>query len=167
MVWFFRCRRCARGRGQLVCFLRILAVLAYAATTLLAAAANAQQTGGGAAIPVNILDGQRFVGEFVPIGEPSGRPDEFIFIDGRFHSRECLKFGFTPGPYWVRVENGQLLFWARLTSEENGVMTYEGSVAGMKMDARIEWKRPRWYWTMKRDFQFRGAGGAHAAGSGK
>jgi hypothetical protein len=143
--------------------LRTLAVLAYVAATLVPAAASAQQASPGSAPPISILDGQRFIGEFVPSGQPSGRPDEFVFMDGNFHSRECLEWGFTPGPYWVRIEGGRVHFLARLTSEENGVMTYEGSVAGAEMDARIEWIRPRWYWTMRRDFRFQGESIADAA----
>ena len=130
-----------------------------------AAPADAQQGGTPLATPVDILDGQRFVGEFVPSGETSGRPDEFIFADGKFHSRECLKFGFAAGPYWIRVEDGQLRFLARLTSEENGVMTYEGSVAGAEMAAKVEWVRPRWYWTMRRNFTFRGHSDPNVAAS--
>lgn len=143
--------------------LQNILVLAYAAAALTTAPANAQEGGARDTTPVNILDGQRFTGEFVPAGEASGRPDEFVFSDGAFYSRECLKFGFTPGPYWVRVEDGRLHFLARLNSEENGVMTYEGSVAGAKLDARIEWIKPRWYWTMKRDFNFRGHSDANVA----
>jgi len=107
-------------------------------------------------IPVNILDGHSFSGLFIPEDKTSGRPDAFNFSDGKFHSRECLKFGFTPGPYWLRTENGRLHFLARLTSKKNGVMTYEGTIEGSNLDARIEWIRPRWYWTMKRNFRFRG-----------
>lgn len=141
-------------------FVRLLNVLICAVAILLLAAANAQQVEVGPAPPINILDGQRFTGEFVASGKASGPSDEFIFTDGKFHSRECLSFGFSPGPYWVRVENGRVNFLARLTSEENGVMIYEGVVAGSDIDAHIEWTKPRWYWTMKRDFRFRGVSGA-------
>ena len=139
---------------------QVLRALAFVALTMLPVITSAQE-GGPRSIPVDVLDGHRFLGEFVPSGKASGRPDEFIFSDGLFHSRECLEWGFVPGPYWVRLESGAIYFFARLTSEENGVMTYEGSVAGSEIDARIEWTKPRWYWTMRRDFNFRG----HSASS--
>lgn len=143
-------------------FLRWLGFLMTAVTVTLAAPAGAQQGDVGPASPINTLDGRRFAGQFVPSGKLSGRPDDFIFADGRFHSRQCLAFGFTPGPYWVRAEEGKLHFFARLTSEENGVMIYEGSVAGKDMVARVEWIKPRWYWKMKRDFKFKGVSVAGA-----
>jgi len=138
---------------------RILFCLPILALAVVAAAsiALAQQKDTEPAPPINALDGRSFSGAFVPEGKTSGPPDAFVFADGKFHSRECLKFGFTPGPYWLRIENGRLHFLARLSSEGNGVMTYEGAIDGSKMDARIEWIQPRWYWTMKRTFRFRGA----------
>jgi len=135
-----------------------LLALALAAVSTVAVA-HAQQA-DKRPIPVNVLDGHSFSGMFVPEDKASGRSDAFVFADGKFHSRECLKFGFTPGPYWLRTENGRLHFLARLTSQENGLMTYEGTVEGSSLDARIEWIRPRWYWTMKRNFRFRGAAAA-------
>ena len=135
-------------------FLRFLYIFVFAAATF--HAAYAQQSAVEPASPPNILDGRQFAGEFIPAGKSSGRRDDFVFVDGKFHSKACLEFGFTPGPYWIRMENGRLHFLARLTSDENGVMTYEGTVDGSKLDARIEWIKPRWYWTMKRSFRFRG-----------
>lgn len=152
-------------RARIVGFRRILPALAFAATSF-SADAPAQRPEAGPATPIGALDGRSFSGQFVPSGKTSGRPDAFIFSDGKFHSRECLRFGFTPGPYWVRVQNGRLRFLARLTSEENGVMTYEGSIDGARIDARIEWIKPRWYWNMKRDFRFTGASGADATDRG-
>lgn len=131
-------------------------VLCCAVVTAFATPGKAQDGGALPAPPINVLDGQKFAGEFIASDKSSGRPDAFIFANGKFHSRQCLNLGFSPGPYWVRLERDQVHFYARLTSEENGVMTYEGSVKSGKIDARIEWIKPRWYWTMKRDFNFRG-----------
>ncbi len=141
-------------------------VLAFVAAMSWAAASGAQPASTEPVPPLNVLDGKRFVGELVAIGESSGPPDDFVFADGKFHSRECLKWGFAPGPYWVRLENGRLHFMARLTSDENGVMTYQGTVDGSKIDARIEWVKPRWYWTMEKNFRFRGTRGEAADRSG-
>jgi len=144
-----------------------LRVLAFLALIFSAVCAHAQQVAPVSTIPINVLDGQRFAGEFTPSDGSSGRPDEFIFSSNKFHSRECLGLGFEPGPYWVRMENGRLHFLARLTSEENGEMTYEGTVEGAKLDVRIHWIMPRWYWTMKRDFRFHGQSDASVASGGR
>jgi hypothetical protein len=141
---------------------RVLRALVFVALTFPALSASAQE-GDSFSIAVNVLDGHRFLGEFIPSGKTSGRSDEFIFSDGLFHSRECLEWGFLPGPYWIRVESGEVHFFAQLTSEENGIMTYEGSVVESEIDARIEWIKPRWYWTMRRDFNFRGHSASNVA----
>jgi len=112
-------------RGWVKPCMRGFAILALAVATLPTTVATAQPRAETRAPPVDILDGQRFTGEFDPADQSAGRPDDFIFAEGKFHSRECLKIGFAPGPYWVRTENGRLLFFARLTSEENGVTTYD------------------------------------------
>lgn len=144
-------------------FLRVVPILAYALAMFSVGLSHAQEPAAPSRGTVNVLDGQRFVGQFVPAGKSSGRADEFVFRKGKFHSRECLAWGFAPGPYWVRTESGHLQFLARLTSEENGVMTYQGSVVDGKIDASIEWVKPRWYWTMTRKFRFRGADSADKA----
>lgn len=146
---------------------RFLSVLAFAAALSWAARSDAQNAGAAPAPALDILDGRRFAGEMIPEGKSSGRADDFIFADGEFHSRVCLDWGFTPGPYWLRVEDGRLHFLARLTSAENGVMTYKGTVDGPNMEARVEWIKPRWYWTMERNFSFRGSTDAAAAASGQ
>ena len=147
--------------------LRFVPFLAYTLATFSAGLAHAQDSAAQSKGPVNVLDGQQYAGRFVPAGKASGRADEFVFRKGKFHSRECLAWGFRPGPYWVRTENGRLYFLARLTSEENGVMTYQGWVDGGNIDAAVEWVKPRWYWTMKRKFRFRGTSSANKAVHGK
>ncbi len=62
------------------------------------------------------------------------------------------------------MADGRLHFLARLTSAENGFMTIEGTVDGATLEARADWIKPRWYWTMKKSFRFRGTSGASAAG---
>lgn len=115
---------------------------------------------------MNVLDGKTFTGEIVPSGKTSGRAEDFVFVGGKFHSKVCLEWGFKPGPYWIRLENGRLMFMARLTSVENGVMTYQGTILGSKIDATVDWIKPRWYWTMERQFRFRGSENKSAAKSG-
>ncbi len=144
----------ARGRFlQALIFLLPLAI-ALSNTHSLAAADAGR---GAKSPPIDVLDGKQYSGKLVPKGESTGPADDFVFADGKFYSRACLEWGFDPGPYWVRSENGRLHFLARLTSEENGVMTYRGIVDGSKLDARVEWIKPRWYWNMERGFSFEGA----------
>lgn len=137
--------------------------LIFAVVVLSAAAVTAQEPESSSAIPIDVLEGQSFAGEFTPADESSGRPDDFVFSDGKFYSRQCLEYGFEAGPYWVRADGDRLYFFAELTSEENGVMTYEGSISGTAIYAQIEWIKPRWYWTIKRNFRFQGSRNTNAA----
>jgi hypothetical protein len=118
--------------------------------------ARAQQPKDDQTGQAKTLDGMSFRGEFIPVGKTSGRPDQFIFATGTFHSRECLGLGFSPGPYSLQMKDGQLYFRSQLTSKENGVMTYDGYVTKETIEARIKWVKPRWYWTMRREFEFKG-----------
>ena len=136
-------------------------------TVLLATASQAQQTAPSPAPPISVLDGKTFTGKIIPSGKTSGRAEDFVFAGGRFHSKVCLEWGFKPGPYWVRLEKGQVHFMSRLTSAENGVMTYQGTIVDSKIDATVDWVRPRWYWTMKRDFRFHGQSDASVTSGGR
>jgi hypothetical protein len=126
----------------------------------------AQQAATPSPPAINVLDGKTFTGEIVPVGKASGRAEDFVFADGKFRSKVCLHWGFKPGPYWVRMENGQVHFRARLTSVENGVMTFRGDVAGSRIYAEVDWVKPRWYWTIERQFRFQGDESKDAAKGG-
>lgn len=138
-------------------FVRHIAAQLVVLTVLLATASQAEQTAPSRAPPISVLDGKTFTGEIIPSGKTSGRAEDFVFSGGKFHSKVCLEWGFKPGPYWVRLEKGRVHFMSRLTSADNGVMTYQGTIVDSKMDATVDWIKPRWYWTMKRQFRFQGA----------
>jgi hypothetical protein len=118
--------------------------------------ASAQKHTGDQTRLASTLDGTTFKGVFTPVDKSSGRPDQFIFKNGTFHSRECLALGFAPGPYSLQLKDGRPYFRSELSSKENGVMIYEGYVTKEGIDARIKWVKSRWYWTMRREFAFKG-----------
>jgi len=161
-IMSFRLRTCGATCAREAFFVRFLAV--FGCVLLIPAlAAGAERASPDARVPITVLDGEDFTGKVIPADRSETLPDDFIFRDGKFHSRACLEWGFEPGPYWVRIENGQVHFLARLTSDENGVITYRGTVDGAKLISSFEWVKPRWYWTMKRRFTFSGSRGEGAA----
>lgn len=106
--------------------------------------------------PIGVLDGKRFEGRLIARGDETGPVDDFVFARGKFHSEACQEWGFSPGPYWVRIKAGRVQFLAELDSEDNGVMTYRGTVDGTHLKARVDWVKSRWYWTMEKTFSFTG-----------
>lgn len=106
-------------------------------------------------VPHGPLDGMRFVGTIGPDGQP-GIEDTLYFGDGQFWSQSCVRCGFAPGFYWVRFIEGAIHFQGELESAERGRFTYSGVVRDGQVIAHIKWRHRRWYWSINRDFVFRG-----------
>lgn len=79
------------------------------------------------------LEGTQFVGRFGAEGETDPEEDTFTFKDGRFATGSCLKWGFTPAPYWLRRSANGLRFLAESESLEHGTMRYEGVFDGKEL----------------------------------
>lgn len=102
------------------------------------------------------LESRRFVGFLQALGDADPEKDAYTFKDGEFVSEGCLKWGFSPAPYWVRRDKDGLHFLAELSSPEHGTMRYEGVFDGKEVKGSVKWKKERWYWTMERDYRFTG-----------
>lgn len=102
------------------------------------------------------LDNRRFIGPMGVKGDPNPANDEFMFEDGKFVSKSCLEWGFSPARYWVRNEKDGLHFLAELTSRDHGEMRYEGVFDGQQIKGKVMWKKERWYWTIQREYRFTG-----------
>lgn len=102
------------------------------------------------------LDNRRFIGPMGVKGDPDPADDEFIFEDGKFVSKSCLDWGFSPARYWLRHEKDGLHFLAELTSPDHGEMRYEGVFDGRQIKGSVLWTKERWYWTIQREYMFTG-----------
>ena len=98
-----------------------------------------------------------FVGSFGPKGSHARDSDTFVFEDGLFTSTGCIEYGFSPRPYWVREVDGDVHFLAEMVSEAHGTIVYRGRVHGDVIDATYVWTRDRWYWSIRREFWFKGS----------
>ncbi len=98
----------------------------------------------------------QFIGPMGVEDETNPEEDVFTFKDGKFVSKSCAKWGFSPAPYWVRWDADGIHFLAELESEEHGKMRYEGVFDGNEMRVVAYWKKERWYWTIERTYRFRG-----------
>ena len=103
------------------------------------------------------LDGKRFLSrQYNDDGTP--RPwDVLVFKDGKFISENCKPYGFVEGPYWLRFDGDSVRFLAELQSLTHGTMVWRGTVKGEKIEGNLVWTRERWYWTIRRTFDFAGS----------
>ena len=85
--------------------------------------------------------------------------DRLVFKDGTFFSEGCKKFGFDRSPYYIRVEGDQIQFLAETASPTHGTMVWKGSVKQDRIGGGFRWTKERWYWTVRRNFDFRGTAG--------
>ncbi len=124
---------------------------------LLAAMAGAPALATGAGVDGRgPLDGMDFLGDFGPAGKPADSRDTLHFRDGRFWSGNCVPCGYPPGVYWVRVSGDAIHFRGELDRPGGGRFVYVGVVRDGRIEADINWRRERWYWTIDRDFRFEG-----------
>ncbi len=127
----------------LVCTLSILAnIAAFAADT-----SNPMS---------KALDGMQFVGETGEQGKKANNPDTISFDGGIFRSTSCERHGFGPAPYSVEKQGENYKFSATLTSPDTGTLEFKGTIIGNVANATFRWKHKRWFWTIDRNYWYKG-----------
>jgi hypothetical protein len=119
-------------------FLTSVLFLAFLAQT----AAAAEGSGKGA------LDGRVFLVEKGDAGKPSDGKIMLIFRDGKFRSRYFEKeHGFEAGAYTSAKKEDAITFAADIRSKSNGMIHWEGTIRGDRIDVRYTWtgRKPKWY----------------------
>jgi hypothetical protein len=106
----------------------------------------------------HLLDGKTF---HVKTGEQGKGPDHddyLIFQDGMFTSSGCVEsWNFRNASYSATAEGGGIRFRAQAVSTTHGIMTWEGTVRGDAVEATARWVHEKWYWTIDREYWYRGA----------
>ena len=107
---------------------------------------------------ISVLDGKSFAGELGRVGKPALTQDLFVFREGMFVSEECeRRCGYTAGPYWVRVEGDGVQFKSEIPClKSDATMVWTGRVKGGEIEGTIAWTSKRWYWTIEKEFWFKG-----------
>lgn len=107
---------------------------------------------------ISVLDGKTFAGGVGPVGKPTDTEDLFVFRDGMFVSKECERiWGYPEAPYWVRVESDGVQFRSEATCLEcDATMVWTGTLKGDEIEGTIAWTSKRWYWTIEKEFWFKG-----------
>jgi hypothetical protein len=96
------------------------------------------------------LDGEVFLVEKGEVGKPSDGKVTLIFQGGKFGSRYFEKeYGFEAGAYTSTKKGDAIAFAADIRSKSNGVIHWEGTVRGDKVDVSYTWtgRKPKWYKT--------------------
>ena len=132
-------------------FLRLVSLCTFLVIAPIAAFAADGPTPGK-----NALDGLRFKGEIGQQGKGDHQEDTIFFEDGRFRSLGCEKWGFSPASYSVKKEGESYHFSATLQSPDKGTLEWKGTITGDKAKANFRWLKKRWYWTIDRQYWFKG-----------
>ena len=106
----------------------------------------------------SILDGLEFEGEHGPLGKQAMGTDSWVFDKGMFLSKSCLECGFPESPYMVRFEEGKTVFETRTQCpRSDATIVWRGTVEDGRIEGVFTWVRKRWYWTIEKQFWFKGA----------
>jgi hypothetical protein len=107
---------------------------------------------------ISVLDGKTFAGELGLVGKPGLTADLFVFREGMFVSKECeRRCGYTEGPYWVRFEGDGVQFKSEIPClKSDATMVWNGTMKGDEIEGTIAWTSKRWYWTIEKEFWFKG-----------
>lgn len=101
----------------------------------------------GSAISATV-DGRTYSVDTGKEGKPAGGKDVIRFADGLMSTALCIRFGFKPAPYSVRVEGSKIHFRSEMISETQGKLVFNGHIEGDRLIAKAEWAQVRWYWTV-------------------
>jgi hypothetical protein len=107
---------------------------------------------------ISVLDGKTFAGGLGRVGKATKTDDLLVFRKGMFVSKECeRRCGYTEAPYWVRVEGDDVQFRSEAPClKSDATMVWNGTVKGDEIEGTITWTSKRWYWTIEKEFWFKG-----------
>lgn len=86
------------------------------------------------------LDGKTFVGEMMDNGKKTDNCT-LSFKNGKFVSKECIKYGFNGGAYTTTTAGGAMKFESTETSKKEGIMKWQGTVTGVVIEGTCLWSK--------------------------
>ena len=104
------------------------------------------------------LDGMSFTGGVGPDGQPKDVEDRFVFANGTFVSKECeLRCEYPARPYFVRKVDDNVEFVSETKCPyKDATIVWRGTVKGDTIEGVATWTINRWYWTIKKRYEFSG-----------
>jgi hypothetical protein len=102
------------------------------------------------------FDGRVFVANYGQDEKLATGRDVIRFESGLMSTANCIKFGFMPAPYLLRVEGNRTYFYSEMPSEKQGKMKFTGYIENDKFNANASWQQVRWYWNVDVTLMFDG-----------
>jgi hypothetical protein len=102
------------------------------------------------------FDGRVYVAAFGQDDKLANGRDVVRFKNGIMSSDNCIKFGFMPAPYLLRVEGDRTYFYSEMPSKEQGLMRFSGYIENDSITASAKWRQARWYWDVDVELRFVG-----------
>jgi hypothetical protein len=108
---------------------------------------------------VGILDGLTFTSENGMYGEPGDRTDTLIFKEGKFVSTNCEKnCNYPSQAYFARRLGDKIEFIVETRCQtQDAELVWRGTVDGDNIEGTYSWRSSRWYWTLEKEFWFKGS----------
>lgn len=105
-----------------------------------------------------VLDGMSFSSELGIAGEPGDIDDRLIFRDGLFVSTECdRRCGYPAQPYYTRRVGDRIEFVSEARClHKDATLLWRGVVEDGTISGTFTWTLNRWYWTLEKEFWFKG-----------
>jgi hypothetical protein len=103
------------------------------------------------------FDGRMYAVSFGQDHKSEAGRDVVRFENGKMSTALCIKFGFEPAPYYVRVEASRVYFQSEMVSITQGKNIFSGYVEGDQLIAHSDWAQARWYWTINVGAWFKGS----------
>lgn len=128
----------------------------YWARSFVAGAEEKTAGPGGPTKASNLLDGKTYFVQTGEKGKEADHDDYLVFWDGIFVSSGCVEIDFRKSVYTATREKDGIRFHAETVSPTHGTMIWDGIVRGDVVDATARWIHKRWYWTIDREYWYRG-----------
>ena len=106
-----------------------------------------------------ILDGLTFTSTNGQYGKPGDHTDTLIFKEGTFVSTDCeKKCNYPAQAYFTRRLGEKIEFISETRCQtQDADIVWRGIVDGNNIEGTYSWRSSRWYWTLEKEFWFKGS----------
>jgi len=106
-----------------------------------------------------ILDGLIFTSKNGQYGKPGDHTDTLVFKDGTFVSTDCeKKCNYPAQAYFTRRLGEKIEFISETRClTQDAEIVWRGTVDGNNIEGTYSWRSSRWYWTIEKEFWFKGS----------
>jgi len=89
----------------------------------------------------NHLDGKKYKIELKKDGTTES-VETLIFTNDKLQTPDCNKYGFKEAKAYVKPTEDYFTWGSTISSEKEGVMAWQGTVKGDKIEGNCTWRKP-------------------------